>query len=147
MEIWVADQQSQTQLNIIGVTREDLRSYLCVAKNSMGEMSRKIRLTGKYNEVTSTMSNVTSLHSVENTAPFTGQPHIDLNLLPDPATPPASSSAPSTTPGSFERYTFPHNGIYRHLKINKLQGVLKKDLYHENPLERKRTCRALCCDT
>ena len=46
MEIWVADQQSQTQLNIIGVTREDLRSYLCVAKNSMGEMSRKIRLTG-----------------------------------------------------------------------------------------------------
>ena len=106
----MADQQSQTQLNIIGVTREDLRSYLCVAKNSMGEMSRKIRLTGKYDEVTSTMTNVTSLHSVENTAPFTGRPHIDLNLLPDPATPPASSSAPATTPGSFERYTFPHNG-------------------------------------
>ena len=55
MEIWVADQQSQTQLNIIGVTREDLRSYLCVAKNSMGEMSRKIRLTGKYYNVTSTI--------------------------------------------------------------------------------------------
>ena len=65
MEIWLADQQSQTQLNIIGVTREDLRSvlslyfiiyqhnffylrsYLCVARNSMGEMSRKIKLTGK----------------------------------------------------------------------------------------------------
>ena len=47
MEIWVADQQCQTQLNIIGVTREDLRSYLCVAKNSRGEMSKKIRLTGK----------------------------------------------------------------------------------------------------
>ena len=46
MEIWVADQQSQTQLNIIGVTREDLRSYLCVAKNSLGEMSRRIKLTG-----------------------------------------------------------------------------------------------------
>ena len=47
MEIWLADQQSQTQLNIVGVTREDLRSYLCVARNSMGEMSRKIKLTGK----------------------------------------------------------------------------------------------------
>ena len=67
MEIWLADQQSQTQLNIIGVTREDLRSvliilsiviihhspyyylrsYLCVARNSMGEMSRKIKLMGK----------------------------------------------------------------------------------------------------
>ena len=47
VEIWLADQQSQTQLNIVGVTREDLRSYLCVARNSMGEMSRKIKLTGK----------------------------------------------------------------------------------------------------
>ena len=26
VEIWLADQQSQTQLNIVGVTREDLRS-------------------------------------------------------------------------------------------------------------------------
>ena len=30
MEIWLADQQSQTQLNIIGVTREDLRSGLII---------------------------------------------------------------------------------------------------------------------
>ena len=48
VEIWVGDQQSQTQLNIVGVTREDLRSYLCVAKNSLGEMSRRVKLSGKW---------------------------------------------------------------------------------------------------
>ena len=54
---------------------------------------------------------------VENTAPHTGRPHIDLNLLPDPETP-AVSSAPAPTLGSFERYTFPHSGTRHHRTLS-----------------------------
>ena len=46
VEIWVADQISQMQLNIIGVTVDDFKTYRCVAKNSMGESMKKIRLLG-----------------------------------------------------------------------------------------------------
>ena len=47
VEISVADQLTQMKLNIFGVTRKDYRTYRCVAKNSLGEMTRKIRLVGK----------------------------------------------------------------------------------------------------
>ena len=46
MEIWVADQVAEMQLHLARLTRADLRTYRCVARNNMGEMSRTLRLTG-----------------------------------------------------------------------------------------------------
>ena len=46
VEIWVADQVAEMQLHLARLTRADLRTYRCVARNNMGEMSRTLRLTG-----------------------------------------------------------------------------------------------------
>ena len=46
VEIWVSDQITKMQLKIIGVKRQDLTTYRCVAKNILGEREGKIILTG-----------------------------------------------------------------------------------------------------
>ena len=46
VEIWVSDQITKMQLNIIGVRRHDLTTYRCVANNILGEREGKIVLTG-----------------------------------------------------------------------------------------------------
>jgi hypothetical protein len=43
----VNDHVTKMQLNIIGVRREDLDDYRCVAKNSLGETDGKIRIYGE----------------------------------------------------------------------------------------------------
>ena len=47
MEIWVSDQITKMQLNIIGVKRQDLRTYRCVADNILGRREGKIAVTGE----------------------------------------------------------------------------------------------------
>ena len=48
VEIWVSDQITKMQLKILGVKRQDLRTYRCVANNILGETEGKVTLTGGY---------------------------------------------------------------------------------------------------
>ena len=47
MEIWVADRVTKMQLKILGVTRSDLTTYRCVARNILGQQEGRISLTGE----------------------------------------------------------------------------------------------------
>ena len=47
VEIWVADRLTKMQLKILGVTRADLTSYRCVARNILGQQEGRISLTGE----------------------------------------------------------------------------------------------------
>ena len=46
MEIWVADRVTKMQLKILGVTRSDLTTYRCGARNILGQQEGRISLTG-----------------------------------------------------------------------------------------------------
>ena len=47
VEIWVADRVTKMQLKILGVTRSDLTTYRCVARNILGQQEGRISLTGE----------------------------------------------------------------------------------------------------
>ena len=46
VEVWVADQMTKMQLKITGVSRSDLTTYRCVARNILGQQEGRISLTG-----------------------------------------------------------------------------------------------------
>ena len=43
----MADRLTKMQLKILGVTRADLTSYRCVARNILGQQEGRISLTGE----------------------------------------------------------------------------------------------------
>ena len=111
VEIWVADQIAQMQLNIVGVILDDFKTYRCVAKNTMGESIKKIRLLGNCCHTVVVFCMIISLalldppeHRHVYTPP---EPDMEINLLPDHVTT-AASAAPTIR--TFERYTYPQNG-------------------------------------
>ena len=47
VEVWVADRVTKMKLKILGVTRSDLTTYRCEARNILGHQEGRISLTGE----------------------------------------------------------------------------------------------------